>query len=221
MKVGIGKVANAMLNALILVTIGYVMLRDGGPVRAWYSERSDGLAVAESLAQDWERLSAGGSLVSGSAAAELVEFGDYQCEFCKLAEDTVAALLTSRPRTSIRYRHLPLPQHPQAERAARVAVCAEEQAAFKRVHSALYRVHDWREGWERRVAQEAGVPDVSRLLRCLSQPRISARLDEDREFASKLGISGTPAWVGRNAIANGVVSVSRLRGLASGSNEPR
>ena len=74
------------------------------------------------------------------AKITLVEYGDYECPFCKAAEPIVEALeqaLGSNLR--IVFRHFPVSNvHPHAEQAAEAAEAAASQGKFWQMHKLLY-----------------------------------------------------------------------------------
>ncbi len=70
----------------------------------------------------------------------IIEFSDFECPFCARAYSTVKQIQSDYPNdVAISYKHLPLTQlHPNAERAAQAAVCAQEQGKFWEYHDKLF-----------------------------------------------------------------------------------
>lgn len=70
----------------------------------------------------------------------IIEFSDFECPFCARAYATVKQIQADYPNdVAISYKHLPLTQlHPNAERAAQAAVCAQEQGKFWEYHDKLF-----------------------------------------------------------------------------------
>ena len=69
----------------------------------------------------------------------LVEYGDYECEYCGQAEIVIRELLESRG-DDVRYvwRNLPLNDvHPHAQMTAEAAEAAAAQGAFWEMHDKL------------------------------------------------------------------------------------
>ena len=64
-----------------------------------------------------------------SAEVSLVEYGDFECPYCRAAEPIVAGLIEALgDRLSVTFRHFPLSQvHPHAGHAAEVAEAAAAQ----------------------------------------------------------------------------------------------
>src|SRR5690242_19285150 len=62
------------------------------------------------------------------APVTIIEFSDYQCPFCKRAEDSVDKVMnTYGDKIRLVYRNYPLPMHPMARPAAEAAACANAQ----------------------------------------------------------------------------------------------
>jgi len=67
-----------------------------------------------------------------SAAISLVEYGDFECPYCRAAEPIVAGLMEALgDQLSVTFRHFPMPAvHPHAQHAAEVAEAAAAQGKF-------------------------------------------------------------------------------------------
>ncbi|WP_436531260.1 Na+/H+ antiporter NhaA [Actinoplanes sp. HUAS TT8] len=128
------------------------------------------------------------------ASVTVVEYGDFQCPYCGLAEPSVRELLTD---TDLRYvwRHLPLTDvHPQAQMAAQAAEAAAAQGAFWAMHDLLLSRQDHLKikdilGY----AEQLGL-DTDRFHEDMLAGATAARIDEDVESADLSGVSGTPTF---------------------------
>ncbi len=174
----------------------------------------------------------------GSASARVVieELGDFQCPFCKRAEDTVADLL-QRNGANIRlvWRNLPLPMHPDAALAAEAAMEAYQQqgaAGFWKMHDLLFANQpsgNSTDGLKRPAlddyAQQLGL-DMTRWNAALDLRTHKPEVDADANAASAAGISGTPSFIIGGYFVNGAQPAAKLqrlidRVLASGPVRPR
>ena len=74
------------------------------------------------------------------AEVSLVEYGDFECPYCRAAEPIVAGLIEALgDRLSVTFRHFPLSQvHPHARHAAEVAEAAAAQGKFWEMHDMLF-----------------------------------------------------------------------------------
>ena len=81
----------------------------------------------------------GPSKGSPNAAVTIVEFSDFQCPYCKQANTTLKqALAGYGNNVRLVFKHMPLPNHPQAFKAAQAAVCAGEQGKFWEYQDSLF-----------------------------------------------------------------------------------
>lgn len=143
------------------------------------------------------QLSQTSSHTIGDAAAPVtvVEFSDFECPYCARAEVTLRDVqLRYGPKlVRIAYRHLPLPIHAHAQKAAEAAECAGEQGVF------------WEFG-ERMFANQKALDtdnltsyatslklDAGRFRQCLDSGRGAAAVAADRSLANSYGLHATPS----------------------------
>lgn len=175
---------------------------------------------------DWLIYSHDGHRVgSPSAAAILVVFSDYQCPYCRVMEERIAAALASHAGSfAVVYRHWPLDRlHPHAMRAAIASECAAAQGRFEEFHRILFAAQDSLGiiAWEQ-LARRATMPDVPRFTSCLTDSSTSAIVGKDIAAAKAIGAPGAPIVMMngvrfRGAIQGGVLdslidAASRARG---------
>ncbi|MBA3670402.1 MAG: DsbA family protein [Gemmatimonadaceae bacterium] len=173
----------------------------------------DPAALGPFKVRDWQRYGSHGYRTgSTSAAVVITMFSDYQCPFCKAADSTLRDLQRGQPDVALVHRHFPLPFHPAALPAAKLAVCAEQRQEFERVNAALFLHQDslGKSPWKR-IAMESGVADVDGLLRCADASGGAAeQFARDTADGHRLKIIGTPVilvngiryngWPGRDSI---------------------
>lgn len=192
---------------VILIALGIVVQTDSSLIE-WWRDRADEAETEESIDGAWEALvGEGGALGSRETAQKvLVEFGDYQCPYCRFAHQVVDSLVAADSSLVLVYRHLPLTQmHPLAEEAARASICAEQAGRFEAVHRFLYEDLEWET-----ISDRSGILDRLRKLtpvefsECMASVTTSERLARDIALATKLGVRSTPTFVGRRGIHVGV-----------------
>jgi protein-disulfide isomerase len=126
----------------------------------------------------------------------LVEYGDYECPYCALAEPVVRELLDSfGDDLRFVWRHLPLSDvHPNAQMAAEAAEAAAAQGAFWQMHDKILR-HSGGETADdlARYAEELGL-DVERFWDELRRRKYADRVAEDVASADASGVAGTPTF---------------------------
>ncbi len=146
------------------------------------------------------------------ASVTMVEYGDFQCPYCGLAEPVVRDLLED---ADLRYvwRHLPLTDvHPQAQLAAEAGEAAAAQDAFWPMHDLLLRRQD-----NLRVTELLGYADELGLDRQrfgddLHRHAYAARIAFDVESADLSGVSGTPTFFINGRRHYGAYDVETLTG---------
>jgi Na+/H+ antiporter NhaA len=129
------------------------------------------------------------------SAVTVVEYGDFECPYCGLAEPIVRELLSDF--TDVRYvwRHLPLADvHVHAQRAAEAAEAAAEQGAFWEMHDLLLDHQDALDDADLvAYADELGL-DADRFTDYLNERRAAGRVADDVESADLSGVTGTPTF---------------------------
>jgi protein-disulfide isomerase len=129
------------------------------------------------------------------ARVTIVEFGDFQCPYCRKVESSLNAVLEKHPNdVRLVFRNLPLTDlHPDAALAARAGICADDQGKFWQMHDAMF-------GDQTALAAPGLLAtatrlglDQARFSSCLNDAAAAARiLDVDAQTAAELAINGTP-----------------------------
>jgi len=125
----------------------------------------------------------------------VVEYGDFECPYCGLAEPAVRELLRDFGDVRYVWRHLPLNDvHPHAQAAAEGAEAAGNQGAFWEMHDLLL---DHQGALTTRdltgYARLLGL-DPERFTSDLRKHAGKARIAEDVDSADLSGVSGTPTF---------------------------
>lgn len=161
---------------------------------AWRAQARLSVLVEE----HWQALAATSARMDtvDAGAAMIIEFGDYECPFCRDSHAHLEAVMESHPEATIGFRHYPLTAiHLKAEGAAHAAICAEGQGRFREVHSLLYESTEWRDtGDWRALAEGAGVSDLAEYERCLGSEAAGQRLEEDMRLGDALRVTATPTF---------------------------
>jgi Na+/H+ antiporter NhaA len=129
------------------------------------------------------------------APVTVVEYGDFECPYCGLAEPSVRELLSDFGDVRYVWRHLPLTDvHPHAQLAAEATEAAAKQGAFWELHDLLLEhqgaltVRDLM-GY----ATSLGL-DTERFTADLRKHAGAGRVAEDTDSADLSGVSGTPTF---------------------------
>ncbi|WP_248961526.1 Na+/H+ antiporter NhaA [Sphaerisporangium perillae] len=145
------------------------------------------------------------------APVTVVEYGDFECPYCGLAEPVVRELLADFGDVQYVWRHLPLNGvHPSAQLAAEASEAAAEQEAFWEMHDLLLThqgellLPDLL-----RYAGQIGL-DVHRFRRDLEGRAGAARIAEDVDSADVSGVSGTPTFFVNGRRHHGAYDITTL-----------
>ena len=94
----------------------------------------------------------------------------------------------------VAYRHFPLPFHPQAKLAAEASMAAHAQGKFWLYYHKLFanQEHLDKAGLLR-LAKELKL-DMPKFKKALDTHQYKKIVEQDLQFASQLGVSGTPSF---------------------------
>ena len=129
------------------------------------------------------------------APVTVVEYGDFECPYCGMAEPVVRELLREFGDVRYVWRHLPLNDvHVNAQLAAEAAEAAAEQGAFWELHDLLLDHQDaLRPDDLMAYAEQLGL-DVDRFTDDLREHVGAIRVAEDVDSADLSSVSGTPTF---------------------------
>ena len=132
------------------------------------------------------------------ALVTIVEFGDYQCPFCKRVQPTLAQL-EQRYQGKIRFvfKHNPLPFHLRAMPAAMLAIEAHKQkgaAGFWNVHRRLWDSAPALDDTDlESIAKSTGL-SLFGVRQAIANLRHKAEAQQDMDLAMDIKARGTPQF---------------------------
>jgi protein-disulfide isomerase len=146
-----------------------------------------------------------------NASLTLVEYGDYECPYCRAAAPAVREVLQLVEDLRFVYRHFPLTQtHPHAFQAAEAAEAAGAQGRFWEMHELLFANQDRLE-LEDLVAYARVVGlDLERFAAELANHVHAGRIREDFMSGVRSGVNGTPTFFFNGVRHNGGYDVASL-----------
>jgi formate-nitrite transporter family protein len=130
------------------------------------------------------------------APVTLVEYGDYECPYCRMAYPIVkAAQRQLGSQLRFVFRNFPLAEiHPHARRAAQAAEAAAAQGKFWEMHDMLFEHQDALEDADLvRYAELLGL-DADRVARELEAGTYAKRVRDDFRSGVRSGVNGTPTF---------------------------
>ncbi|MBA3064090.1 DsbA family protein, partial [Candidatus Woesearchaeota archaeon] len=149
-----------------------------------------------------------------NAKVVVVEFSDFECPYCGAAMGTHKDLvqrfksqdptweaavpklkeLAKQGKIKLVFRDFPLGFHSQAKPAAEDAECADEQGKFWEYHDALFENQDKLSSQlYLKLAEQVGL-DVNKFKNCIETGKYSQEVQADIDYASQVGVSGTPTF---------------------------
>lgn len=151
---------------------------------------------------------------SGNARVTIIEYGDYECPYCR-GEIPILRELRRKYGSKLRivFRDFPLKSHPGSMEAAIASRCAEAQGAFQQYHDALY---SWRWGFTtsqyESIAQYLNL-DVGQFANCLNQQSYKGEVEREKAKGLSMGVSVTPTFFVNGEMMAGEQSLSSFESL--------
>ena len=129
------------------------------------------------------------------APVTIVEFGDYQCPYCRRADETLTKV-RAKYGDSVRvvWKDEPLPFHPHAEPAAELALEARAEkgdAGFWAAHDALFAAKDLEASDLESIARDLKL-DVAKVKQAILTKKYAKSIEDDDAVADGFHATGTP-----------------------------
>jgi protein-disulfide isomerase len=130
------------------------------------------------------------------APVTVVEYGDYECPYCRGAARDVDRMLEQFPgQVRFVFRNFPIVQlHPHAEQAAEAAEAAAAQGKFWEMYNLLLRPSAGLD-LDSLMDYAAGLDlDTGRFRREVTGRAYAAKIERDLEDGIKSGVNATPKF---------------------------
>jgi protein-disulfide isomerase len=167
------------------------------------------------------------SLGPPDAPVTLVEYGDYECPYCRAAHQVVKTILHSmHDRLRFVYRNFPLTTvHPHAALAAQAAEAAALQDAFWKMHDTLYDHQDALDLVDLGQYAVAHGLKLDQFVADMASEEVMNRVKEDFHGGVHSGVNGTPTFFLNGVRYNGSYDLEALtraleRALRLGGRPP-
>jgi len=192
----------------------YIRQRRIAKARTSYMERLRSQAkVNVRLEPPRVLLSLSGTPIRGAkdARVTVVEFADYECPYCQFIHPHLSRLNTDfGDKVAFAFKDLPLPSHPNAQKAAEAAHCAGVQGKYWEYHDQLF---------EKKEFAITGLKEIARSLqlngeafdKCLDSGAEAGRVKVSFDQAQALLLPGTPAFFVNGRYLSGAVTYDVLR----------
>lgn len=182
------------------------------PQRPAQIERTRTVETAQSL-----DISGMPSMGRDDSPVVVVEFGDYQCPFCREhARETLPELVqqyVATDRIEYAFANLPLAGHPLARELAGAATCAGEQGAYWEMHDSLYQLQPTDNDDVLEISTDLGL-DRDQFETCRQSDAAASAITRDEALAHELNLMATPSFVfARRGDAGSVIPLTVLVGV--------
>ncbi|NJN88278.1 MAG: DsbA family protein [Leptolyngbyaceae cyanobacterium SL_7_1] len=133
---------------------------------------------------------------SPTAKITLVQYGDYQCPFCRVAHDIIPSIQQQLgEHLQFVFRHFPQPQlHPEAYHAAEAAEAAASQNKFWDMHTHLLQHQSQLADSDLVEYAIALYLDVDQFLAEMASDCHMARVQTDIDSGMQSGVIKTPTF---------------------------
>jgi NhaA family Na+:H+ antiporter len=156
-----------------------------------------------------------------NAKVTVVEYSDFECPFCgRFARSefpTIKANYIDTNKVRWVMRHFPLRNiHPRAEPAARASECASDQGAFFEYHDLVFNTTDGSSSTiltDQQLAQHAVTLGLNTtdFNNCFPPgDGKAARVQQDVNSGTALGITGTPTFFVNNEMVSGFKTAAQM-----------
>jgi protein-disulfide isomerase len=146
-----------------------------------------------------------------NAPITFVEYADYECPYCQQIQPTLDRIAKEyQGKIVFAYKDVPLPNHPNAARAAEASHCAGNQGKYWEFHDILVTSKQLAVPALKQTARDLKL-DTAAFDKCLDSgekaPLIQAQLNE----AQMLGLQGTPSFFINGRFFSGLLSYEQLK----------
>lgn len=144
----------------------------------------------------------------------VVEFFDYQCGYCKLAQPFVARLVNEDKNVRVIYKEFGI-LGPVSIEASKAALASVAQGKYLKFHEALMTTQDHLSSDSiYQIAKSVGL-DVERLKKDMASDKVKKLFDDNQELAREIGARGTPTFVIDSKLYPGAVPYEQLKKLVA------
>jgi protein-disulfide isomerase len=139
----------------------------------------------------------------GKSGITLVEYGDYECPYCKVYAPVVKQIQQEfNDQIFVQFRNYPLTNaHVNAFAAARAAEAASLQNKFWEMHDALYNPSNWAiwtpatdpTTYFKQYATAIGL-NLDQFNTDFGSTKVNDYINNDKAAGDKLNLTGTPSY---------------------------
>lgn len=159
-------------------------------------------------------------LGKADAPVQIVEYYDYQCPACKVADSAIVPFIiddyVNSGKAAITFKNMVF-IGPESEAAAVASLCAHEQNKFLDYYKQLFEIQDaensgvFTNAKLKSIARELGLNAAS-FDACLDGKKYRDQLANEKKEADALGIDSTPAYIinGQKVLGGTYLTIKRV-----------
>ncbi|HLH76980.1 MAG TPA: thioredoxin domain-containing protein [Candidatus Binataceae bacterium] len=152
-----------------------------------------------------------GVLGPAQAPVTVVEFSDFQCPFCRRAEDSIKEVLQKYPsQIHFVYMDFPLSIHAHAMQAAVAGRCAADQGKFWPMHDAMFADQNKLDPAGLKATAAHLKLDTKSFDECLDKGEHTAEIHQSEAEGNSLGVDGTPTFFINGIVMSGAQPASAI-----------
>jgi len=147
-----------------------------------------------------------------NAPVTIVEFSDFQCPYCARVQSELAKVReTYNDKVRIVYKDFPLSIHNNAQKAAEASRCAREQNKYWEYHDVLFQNGSALSPDNLKKFAADLQLDTAKFNACLDSGKYAAAVNKDIADGTKVGVSGTPAFLVNGRFLSGAQPFSAFQ----------
>jgi len=139
----------------------------------------------------------------------IVEFFDYSCGYCKMAQPTVLKLLGEDKNVKFIYKELPILGDGSVA-ASKAALASVAQGKYHQLHDALMsNKGQLTDESVLAIAKSVGI-NTDKLKKDMTDPKIENTIKANHDLAQMLGFQGTPTFIIGDKLFPGAMPYEKL-----------
>jgi protein-disulfide isomerase len=144
----------------------------------------------------------------------IVEYSDFECPFCSRLATSLEEIASEYPEdVRLVFKHYPLPNHANAEPAARAAVAALEQDKFWPVHDLMFANQKALDANNLEAyAKRAGL-DVEKWKQRMAADDVQKQVNDDAAGGKALEVRSTPTFFVNGKKVEGAQPIEQIKAL--------
>jgi len=144
------------------------------------------------------------------APVVIVEYADYECPYCHQTQGAIDQMeKENKGKVAFLFKDMPLPNHPNAQKAAEATHCAGSQGKYWEYHDILFKTHELTVPKLQEHARELKM-DTAAFDKCLASGETAEAVKADFNEALNLGLQGTPGFFVNGRFFSGAMTIEQF-----------